>query len=422
MKKNIFIAICFLFSFLVVFSQSNPLDRKMEKAFKLAEKEKYDEADKYVEELLEQNPSYGAGWDYLKKIRLKLYSDSKKTRNVLGGNFTITTKDKNGNEIKQENDTLGKSLLELLNKFNPSETAYNKYIYTMRKATLLSNDAYYSSMDLRKKFAEDDYDTMVSKKALKHFYDAEDEFEKKNYNEAAKLYKRAIEVQPDFHKASLYMGDCFYFLGNYKEAVIAFKEAVEKFPRDVEARKFLIDAYGRQGLYDLALEESIKAMTIFPDLSIEFAKMEDAIYASNKTLNIKWVPRGIFPNKINPQNVESDINKYTPTSELIAKGPWTYYKESQNKISSYCNEKGVIVKPNTFTESKYMEVYGWQEMLKNSQDSMLDEARRIQKDGYLDCYALVTCFHIDFYDQYRDFVSKNATRVVEYYKKYISAK
>jgi hypothetical protein len=60
-------------------------------------------------------------------------------------------------------------------------------------------------------------------------------------------------------------------------------------------------------------------------------------------------------------------------------------------------------------------------MLKNSTDPLLEEARKMQKDGYLDCYVLISCFHFDFYDQYADFVAKNREKVTEYYKKYIVA-
>jgi len=46
----------------------------------------------------------------------------------------------------------------------------------------------------------------------------------------------------------------------------------------------------------------------------------------------------------------------------------------------------------------------------------------MQKDGFLDCYVLVTCFHYDIYDQYLDFVTKNKDKVIEYYNKYLVRK
>jgi len=79
----------------------------------------------------------------------------------------------------------------------------------------------------------------------------------------------------------------------------------------------------------------------------------------------------------------------------------------------------IITQPNPLTSAKYLEVYAWEEMLNNSDSNDLAEARRMQKEGYLDCYVLVTCYHYDFYNQYIDFVKNNPDKVVEYYEKFL---
>jgi len=286
----------------------------------------------------------------------------------------------------------------------------------MRQATLVSIDAARSSQWLRVFFIDPEVDTAVSKKALKYFNDAEKEFEAKNYASAAKLYKRAVDEQPDFYKASLYMGDAFYFMGNYTEAIKSFKAAVEKFPNLLEPRKYLTDAYSKEHLFDKALEEAIHTMSVYPDVSM-YMKLDDAAYLNNKTLGMKWIPRGVFPNRIVPDS--SDILYKDPNSKP-ATAPWTYYQAALASVKDYCNDKGVIVKQNSLTESKYLEVYSWEQMLKNSSDPILDNAKQMQKDGYLDCYVLITCFHYDFYDQYTDFVSNNQKKIDEYYARYIT--
>lgn len=400
-------------------AQSNPLEKKMKKAYALVEKEKYEEAGKCVEDILEDDPKYGDGWDYLVKIRYKQYSDSKKMDVLTKGNIVVTTKDENGKEVKAEDDTLGQKLMELLNGISPSEMAYNRFDYTLRKATLVSDEALYCSQVIRNLYIDDEKDTAVGRKALKYFNEAEEEFAKKNYNEAAKYYKKALEEHPDFYKAALYMGDCFYYVGNYIEAIKSFKAAVEKFPNDLEARKYLIDAYAKERLYDNALEEMINSFTVYPDASIEFAKLEDVLDFTDKKLSVHWIPRGTFPGHM-PKKVS--LNEYKPEKESKLKDPWTFYEEAITKIVPYCDKNGLITKPCDFSQAKYMEVYAWEEMLKNSKDPVLDGARKAQKDGYLDCYALVMCYHYDFYDQYRDFSTKNGARIKEFYRKYIVAK
>jgi tetratricopeptide (TPR) repeat protein len=415
--------ITFIFSLLFLTAsglsaQSNKLDKKMEKAYNLVDAGKIHDADEYLEKLLNENPGYGPGWDYLIKVRYKEFLDSKKTDVLFKGNVTVTTKTKDGKDVKVENDSLAKQFMELLNNISPSKVAFSKYKYTMRKATLAADDAYNSSFRLRNHFIDKEIDTAVSKKALKYFDDAEEEFQKKNYDNASKLYKRALDEQPDFYKASLYMGDCFYFMGNYPSAILSFKSAVEKFPYLLEPRKYLIDSYLKERLYSDALEQSIYAMAVYPDQSI-VGKLEDAAYQNNKKLSFKWTPRGVFPNRIITEKQKNDINEYNNGKESVVKQPWTFYENAMASIESYCNDKGLIVKPNTLTKSQYLEVYSWEEMLKKSNDPILEEARKMQSDGYLDCYVMITCFHFDIYDQYEDFVSKNRDKVIEYYNKYL---
>lgn len=416
MKKILLSCSLFLLLTGVAHAQSNPLDKKLEKAKELAENKKYKESDEYLTDLLEKNPEYGAGWDLLANIRYAEYEESKMSDNLFGGKMTVTTKDKNGKEIPG-NDSLAQSLMKMLNKIKPSERAYNGFLYGMRQGAASSLDADMCSSYLRKLNIDIEIDTNVSKKALKYFNEAEKEFENKNYNGAALLYKRAAEEQPDFYKARLYMGDCFYFTGNYAEAINVFKEATEKFPFLLEPRKYLTDAYAKAKLYDKALEAAIGSTMVYPDLSM-FQKLDDAAYMAGKKLDVKWTPRGILPNKIE-DTTEENLNEYKPQKPWIAKGPWVFYEKAGNNIQDYCNKKGIITKPNNLTKSKYLEVYSWEEMLKNSNDPSLAEAKRMQQDGYLDCYVLVSCFHYDFYYQYKDFVANNRDKIAKYYKRYI---
>lgn len=414
--------IVFTFSLLVllstnIYSQSNPLDKKLDKAKELVQKDKLTEAETYIEKVLVDNPEFGDGWTLLCKIRYKLYKDAKMSDNLFN-NMVITTKDKDGKEIK--NDSMANALKDLMSNIKPSKRAFNKYVFTMRKALLTSNDASYCSIILRNYFVDEEIDTALTKKALKYYNEAEEEFSKKNYDKAAKLYKRAVDEQPSFYKASLYLGDSYYFMGNYIEAIKYFKESSQKFPNQLEPRKYLVDAYAKERLYKQSLDEAIATMAVYPDLNM-VEKLEDAAYLNDKKLDIKWTPRGAFPNKIK-DSTKTDFNEYVEENKKETKEPWVQYEKAFNSIKPFCNDKGIITTKNNLTASNYMEVYCWEEMLKNSSDKSLDEAKRMQKDGYLDCYVLVTCYHIDFYDQYKDFASKNAAKIIEYYNKYIITK
>lgn len=416
MKRNLSILVLLL-AFFAATAQTNKLDKDLDKANELIRDGKYADADKYLVKLLDKNPDFGKGWDLLVELRYQQYTDSKKDPNLFGGNMRVTVTDKNGKDTIK-NDSLANKLMAMLNSISPVQQAYNKFLYTAREATLMTTDCYASSFYLRALLVDINVDSNVNEKALKYFNEAESNFTDKNYEKAATLYKRALEEQPGFYKASLYLGDTYYEMGYYADAATAFMASVQKFPYLLEPRKYLIDAYAKLNQYDNALNTAIESMTVYPDYSDE-EKLSDAAYFLSRKVNITWTPRPVFPNKIE-DTANPDLNAYTPDKELEAKKPWTYYEAALDKIKGYCNNKGIIVKPNPLTQSRYLEVYSWEEMLANSNDPQLDEARKMQKAGYLDCYVLVTCFHQDFYPQYLDFVSKNRDKVMQYFKTYIN--
>ncbi len=404
-------------------AQSNPLDKKLEQAHAYINDKKLDDADSFMQKVLEENPGFGDGWDLLGDIRFKLYEDAQSSGNLMAsltGKLSITTQDSSGKEIPG-GDSLARELEKILNSISPAKRAYSKTMYTLRKATYLTREAYRASTYLRAYNVDLNVDSNVSKKAIGYFNEAEEEFGNKNYTKAATLYKRACEEQPGFYKAQMYLGDCYYATGNSTDAIVSFKAAKERYPFLLEPRKYLVDAYAKTNLYDKALAEAISAVTVYPDYTL-LQKLEDAAYMDNKRINIQWTARGTFPNKIEDSTKPGDINAYSSAGDTVAAGPWAAYKAALGKLQPFCNKKGIVVKPTTLTSSKYLEVYSWEEMLRNSNDPSLSEARRIQKLGYLDCYVMVSCFHYDFYEQYLDFVTKNRDRVVAYFNAFTKSR
>jgi tetratricopeptide (TPR) repeat protein len=401
----------------ISFSQSNRLEEKLEKAQEMIQQDKLSDAEKYVEKIVTENPDFGKGWDKLAEIRFALYKQAKET-NLDFGNLKVTVQTKDGKttDASESDDSLARSFASILSKMSPAKIAYSKFVYTLRKATSVTDDAMMCSVYLRSLFVDVNIDSNVNRKALDYFNEAESEFAAKNYNKAATLYRAAIEKQPDFYKASMYLGDCYYAMGAYSDALTSFKAAAEKFPTLLEPRKYLSDAYDKMDLHDAAAKEDMAGILIYPDLSM-FAKLERDLYLNHEQINISWTPRGTLPNKVIDTSAQ-DLNTYSPNEDSLTQtSPWYYYQAAYDKVAPYCTSKGII-KSNPVTTEKYLEIYSWKEMLKNSQDTTLDEARRMQKLNYLDCYVMVTCFHFDFYDQYRDFIANNKEKVERYFKEF----
>lgn len=73
-----------------------------------------------------------------------------------------------------------------------------------------------------------------------------------------------------------------------------------------------------------------------------------------------------------------------------------------------------------FTDQKYLEVFAWELMLNKTEteEQEFGFARKMQKEGYLDCFAMVSMYHISFSDQYIDF-AKNPDRIRKYIDTYL---
>lgn len=401
MKNHLLWAILAL-SLTASFAQSDKLDKKLAKATEKIDQGKLDRAESILVKTLDKYPESGRAWDLLVKLQVQQYEDIKSDPTALRGKAVITTTSKDGEVI--ENDSLANALMLMINGMSPAEQALTKAKNTMRQALIHSNEAYMSSVYTRIYMVDANIDTSVSPSAWEYFNQAEIEFQKKDFHDAAVLYQKAIDEYPQFYKASLYLGDSYYFMEYYSQAIEKFNNAIRKFPKELEPRKYLVDALMKTEAYDRALDEALKAVAVYPDL-IMLAKIRNMAPATGKNFQVNWTPRPVLPNKINGSE----------EGEAVPEGPWKYYVEAKKRIQKDCNRFGVI-KQSQLTDEQYLEVFSWEEMLRNSDDPILSEARKMQKAGFLDCYVLVSCFHYDFYEQFLDFTTKNPGRVEEYLK------
>jgi tetratricopeptide (TPR) repeat protein len=278
-----------------------------------------------------------------------------------------------------------------------------EYVNTCREAELYAYTQQ-ATIRLRNFFVDYVVDTLVSDSAQAVFNKAETFFGKKNYSKSADLYRQAMQIQPDFYKASLYLGDSYWLLEELDSAELYFKKAIERCPDLLEPRKYLVDAYMDGKKTNLALEAIIDAICVYPDRSmmVRLSNLGEALH--DKKTDIHWVARGAFPNIM-------DIPQEKPKDKL-----WLIYHQAEAEIAPYCNEAGLIVKANTLTKTKYMEVYCWEKMLKSTKKlpKELAFAKKMMDEGWLDCYVFTTMFHFDFYLQFRYFIQSNAGRIRQF--------
>jgi len=55
-------------------------------------------------------------------------------------------------------------------------------------------------------------------------------------------------------------------------------------------------------------------------------------------------------------------------------------------------------------------------MLANTKDEQFDFARKAMDGGYLDCFSLVSMYHISLQNQFEDFAKNNDSKIKDYFK------
>jgi len=215
-----------------------------------------------------------------------------------------------------------------------------------------------------------------------------------------------------YFNATYSIGMAYYKDGEFEKAIPWFQHSSRIEPGMSSSYLAIADCYMELKQWEKAKDACINGIIVYPDVAY-FVRLETIADKTDKVYNRHWQERLTLPNDV------------TLTQGALDGGPWQYYRSAKDKISDYCTDEGLIKKSADFTEQKYLESYSWEFMLKksNADDEKdykeMDFARRMQKEGYLDCYAFVSCYHVNFHKQYKDFSAHNADRIRTYINTYI---
>jgi tetratricopeptide (TPR) repeat protein len=355
---------------------------------------KYDKAIKTLLPVLTNHLTEDALWNLMVEYYYRRYAfEYNKEYEAIMKQVQDAAKKGNTADLKLKNEGHSNQyLIDLLN--------------TCSRATLKCCKVNKASLYLRRYLIDEASDTAVSKDAKDKFDEADEAFGNEDYKKARQLYQEALYIDSNYFKATLYLGDAYYADKQPSKSVSYFKKAISMRPDLLEARKFLVDAYFDMENFDLAYDACIEAIIVHPDLSM-FTRLDDICGKLNKTFDRHWFARYYSINQM-------DVDQSEITDE-----PWKFYREAKEKIAEYCNDKGVIIKQNKLTTQDYMEAYCWEYMLEKTTSSDFDFAKKMLKEGYLDCYVLVSMYHYSLNGQYQDFAATNADKIRKYFNNYL---
>ena len=153
------------------------------------------------------------------------------------------------------------------------------------------------------------------------------------FEEASKLYKEILKIEPNHFETNFYLGTLFIQVGNFKEAVSILKIAIKINPLHVHINNNLGIAFYELGEFDQAIKYYEDALKIDPNymesvfrLGSLFAQVGDFIKASKML-------KQVVDNE--PKNPDAHNNLGL-----------TYRELGHFEKSIKCHEKAILIKPN----------------------------------------------------------------------------
>lgn len=374
--------------------------KKINKAIKVFDKDFHKGIDKMRALMAKTDYPTITAYEVLVKMEHYKYERSVEIWETL----SITTTDDDGNEIS---DTSAKKLIDELLGYS------EKYFVNVCRSASIESFSHTADMYLRKLIVEEKLDTGFSDEVWNFFNDGTEHFAEGKLELAELDFRKALDAQPNFYLANMYLGHSFWHRENYDSAMYFYEKSKMDHPTRVEPRDCIIDCLVKKGLYYRAKKECIELFFIYPGHDAKL-KYNEVLEIENKWMNDHRFKRFLYPNDMKNEEQQSHT------------GRWGDYRSAKEKISKYCNEDGII-EPNGVTTEKYLEVYTFGIMLEMNADDLPEHyqfALKMMEEGYLDCYIFISMFHIDIYPQFKDYMTDEANRAkcAEYIDKYLLEK
>ncbi|MCU0432294.1 MAG: tetratricopeptide repeat protein [Bacteroidia bacterium] len=246
-------------------------------------------------------------------------------------------------------------------------------------------------------------DTAVSDEAKTAYRQGDEEYSQENWSAAIKQYQKALREDSTYYNATVSIGMAYEEMEEWEKAASWYEKSKRMQPGRLKPYSGMVKAYSKLKRWDDAYNACVDGIIAYPDNSL-FEELANICEKQGKSFNRHWMSRTILPNRM------------STNQDPAQKDPWTYYRTAKDKIVDNCNDDGVINRESELTNQKYMEVYSWEYMLKkdDTDEKEFGFARKMEKEGFLDCFVFVSMYHVNFREQYTDFSKNNAERIRTY--------
>jgi tetratricopeptide (TPR) repeat protein len=319
-------------------------------------------------------------------------------------------------ENTRYNEQYSKDISALVKKMNQKGTVTvdfdklksteyrSELIFACYMATLYADHQRLASSVLHDMKIEPSVDTAISDEARDYRFKGDEEYALQNYSAAIRQYEKAVSEDSAYYTATFDIAFCYYKDEKYDKAAKWFQKAINLQPEMLNPRYYLVESHINAKEWQQAYDACIEGMIQYPFIGY-YEQMEKICDKLDKTFKRHWMEREQMPSMITIAN-----------QSISSEEPWSFYSSAKEKIADYCNDEGIIKKSQSLTEQKYLESYSWEYMLKKSEtdDQEFGFARKMQEQGFLDCFTLFSMFHISVWDQYQHLRDNNRAHIKSY--------
>ena len=252
-----------------------------------------------------------------------------------------------------------------------------------------------------------------------YFQQAETAFVQSNYDEALKLYRKALEADPKYYKAALYIGDCYVQKQEWDNAETAYQQAISIDPLRETAYRYSGTPLMKQKKFDLALDRYIEAYITEPysDLSVrgitQWAEITGARLGHPKV----DIPKFGYGPDGKPSTVMNETSLTEGSKAWLAYSLTRDAWHKQKFAKAFPNEK-------TYRHSLQEEVDAIRETLKSAKEQKLshphfDILQKLDNEGLLEAYVLLAMPDDGIAQDHPAYLKDNRAKLRQYVRNYV---
>ncbi len=262
----------------------------------------------------------------------------------------------------------------------------------------------------------------LNKDAEKAMREAESLFAQSKYEEAVKLFDKALELDPKLYQAAVSGGDCFIQKGDWANAEKRYQKAIGIDPNRETAYRYSATPFMKQKKYDEARDRYIEAYVVEPYNRMSSRGINQWAGTTGKNLQHPAidVPELTFDTK------GKAIPKTAIDPKDAAASPWLAYLTARE---SWKNGKfaAAFPKEQQYRHSLPEEAESLRAAVKAAQSSksankQFETLAQLDKDGVLESYILLARANEGISEDHPAYLKDNRQKLKLYVANYVIQK